>query len=123
MAIGLAFLCVVLLSTLPGWHHEEDPHTGSDIDIRPFPSSSAVMTGLVTSLAAGFFAFASALWQHTGAVSARYMVQAMGYGSFVADTGTAALVLAWVSFGLLVVPAGGLVLWKIEIDALSTLGD
>jgi hypothetical protein len=121
MAIGLAFLSAILLSTMPGWHTESDSTTGSDIEVRPFPSGTVLTVGIATSLAAGFFAFASALWQHTGAVSARYMVQAMGYGSFEAATGTAGLVLAWVGFGLLVVPAGGLVLWKIEMDEVKSL--
>jgi hypothetical protein len=38
MAIILALLSTVLLATFPGWHEERDERTGSDVDVKPFPS-------------------------------------------------------------------------------------
>jgi hypothetical protein len=38
MAVIIAFFSFILLSTFPNWHEERDEHTGSDVDVKPFPS-------------------------------------------------------------------------------------
>ena len=55
VAIILAFVTFLLLATFPGWHEERDARTGSDIDIKPFPSRPVSQVALALIFIASIF--------------------------------------------------------------------
>src|SRR4051794_22951993 len=81
VAIILAFFTFILLATFPGWHEERDERTGSDVDVKPFPSRPVSQVALALIFIASIFVLVSVLWQHTASVAAATIVQDLGNGS------------------------------------------
>ena len=102
MAIILAFACFILLATFPGWHEEIDEH-GSDRDVKPFPSRPVSQIALALIFVASVFVLVSVLWQHTASVAASTIAQDLGNGSVKSGVGTAAMILGWFGFALLII--------------------
>ena len=63
------------------------------------------------------------MWQHTAAVAASTVAQDLGNGSVKSGVGTAAMVLGWFAFGLLVVVTIGLLVMILSIRLLDQLTD
>jgi small-conductance mechanosensitive channel len=118
---GLGFLG---MATFPGWHSERDARTGSEIDIKPFPSrpvSEAVAWALV---AASLLLMVSALWQHVAAASVVAIVSTTAQGKdVVGDIGAASITLVWLSFALVMIAVQGTIVMILSIRLLDWLTD
>ncbi|KAK3075593.1 hypothetical protein LTR53_000931 [Teratosphaeriaceae sp. CCFEE 6253] len=121
VAIILAFITFLLLATFPGWHEERDARTGSDIDIKPFPSRPVSQVALALIFIASIFVLVSVLWQHTASVAAAQIAQDFGNGSVRSGVGTSAMVLGWLGFALLIVVTIGLLVMILSIHLLDKL--
>lgn len=122
VAVILAFLCFILLATFPGWHEEIDS-TGSEGEVKPFPSRPVSQAALALIFVASVFVLVSVLWQHTASVAATTIAQDMGNGSVKSGVGTSAMVLGWFGFVLLVVVTIGLLVMILSIKLLKQLTD
>jgi hypothetical protein len=122
VAIVLAFFCFILLATFPGWHEEVDI-TGSETEVKPFPSRAVSQVALALVFVASVFVLVSVLWQHTASVAASTVAQDMGNGSVKSGVGTSAMILGWFGFGLLVVVTVGLLVMILSIRLLHRLTD
>jgi len=122
VAIILAFLCLILLATFPGWHAETDA-SGSQLDVKPFPSRPVSQTALALIFISSVFVLVSVLWQHTASVAASTIAQDLGNGSVKSGVGTSAMILGWFGFGFLVVVTIGLLVMIVSIRILQDLTD
>lgn len=75
MAIVLAIFSTLLLATFPGWHEERDERTGSDVDVRPFPSRPVSQVALAATFVAAVLLLTACLWQHVAAVGKSLMCE------------------------------------------------
>lgn len=103
--MALTSLAFVLLATLPGWHQEHDAVTGSDLDIKPFPSRSVLQVILFALTFAALFLLASALWQHVAAASAATLIGSTSQGYLSGHVGSIAAILVWVPLVLVALAA------------------
>jgi hypothetical protein len=122
VAIILAFLTFLLLATFPGWHTDTSS-SGSEHEVKPFPSRPVSQVALATIFVASVFILVSVLWQHTAAVAASTVAQDLGNGSVKSGVGTTAMILGWFGFGLLVVVTLGLLVMILSIQLLDRLTD
>jgi len=122
VAIILAFICLLLLATFPGWHEEMD-ETGTERDVKPFPSRPVSQIALALIFVASVFVLVSVLWQHTASVAASTIAQDLGNGSVKSGIGTTAMVLGWFGFALLIVVTIGLLVMILSISLLAQLTD
>ena len=123
MSIILTFIAFCLLYTFPGWHYEHDDETGTDIDVKPFPSRPVAQLVLMTSLPSAVFALIAALWQHTGAISTASAIRSVYYGNVSVSVGTVSLVLMWGSFVAMAVVAIGMYVMLLSMSVLDRLTD
>lgn len=123
VAIIFAFVVFILLATFPGWHEESDPRTGSDVDVKPFPSRAVSQVALALIFISSIFVLVSVLWQHTASVAAAQIAKDFGNGSVKSGVGTTAMILGWFGFGLLVVVTIGLLIMILSIHLLDRLTD
>lgn len=121
VAIILAFVCFILLATFPGWHYEHDDLTGSDIDVKPFPSRPVCQVALALIFVSSVFVLVSVLWQHTASVAASTIAQDFGNGSVKSGVGTAAMILGWFGFALLIIVTIGLLVMLLSMSVLDKL--
>jgi len=121
VAIILAFVCFILLATFPGWHEEQDEETGSEIDVKPFPSRAVCQVALALVFVAAIFVLVSVLWQHTASVAAASVTEDFGNGSVHSGVGTSAMVLGWFGFVLLITVAIGLLFILLSMSILDRL--
>ncbi|CAG8118477.1 unnamed protein product [Penicillium salamii] len=96
VAIAMCFVTFIIISTFPGWHEETDD-TGSEREVRPFPSRPLMQLSLVSSILGFAFGFISLLWQHINSSSTATMAEILTYGAVEGHIGTAAMALGWVS--------------------------
>lgn len=122
VAIVLAFVCFLLLATFPGWHEEHDDN-GSDREVKPFPSRPVSQVALALIFVASVFVLVSVLWQHTASVGASTIAQDLGNGSVKSGVGTAAMILGWFGFALLIIVTIGLLVMILSIRILAELTD
>ncbi|KAB8260219.1 Ca2+ regulator and membrane fusion protein Fig1-domain-containing protein [Aspergillus pseudonomiae] len=122
VAVILAFFCFILLATFPGWHEEIDS-TGSEREVKPFPSRPVSQAALALIFVASVFVLVSVLWQHTASVAASTIAQDMGNGSVKSGVGSSAMVLGWFGFGLMVVTTIGLLVMILSIKLIRQLTD
>lgn len=142
VAIILAFITFLLLATFPGWHEEHDGRTGSEVDVKPFPSRPVSQVALALIFIASIFILVSVLWQHTASVAAAQVAQDFGNGSVLSGVGTTAMgesniavkvqvdhnanssiVLGWISFAICVLVTIGLLVMILSIHLLDRLTD
>lgn len=122
MAIILGFFSFLLLATFPGWH--EDPVTsGSELDVKPFPSRPVSQVALSCSFVAGILCLIAALWQHVGSVGAAAMAETANFGNVRTEIGAGAMAMAWIGFVLLAIVAIGLFVMILSIVVLDRLTD
>ncbi|MCJ1297340.1 hypothetical protein MMC08_000126 [Hypocenomyce scalaris] len=122
VAIVLAFICFLLLATFPGWHQETDER-GSERDVKPFPSRPVSQVALALIFVSSIFVLVSVLWQHTASVAASTIAQDLGNGSVKSGVGTAAMVLGWFGFALLIIVTIGLLVMILSINLVAQLTD
>ena len=121
VAIVLAFFTFILLATFPGWH--EEPDIGNDKEVKPFPSRPVSQIALALIFISSIFVLVSVLWQHTASVAAAEIAQDLGNGSVKSGVGTAAMVLGWFGFVLLIIVTIGLLVMILSIHLLKKLVD
>ena len=97
--------------------------TGSDREVKPFPSRALTRSTCAFLAAAILFALLSSLWQHTAAVAFATAVQNMAYGSVKSEVGAMAIGLGWASFGLYVVAFCVVLVEILSIQILDDLID
>lgn len=122
VAVILAFFCFLILASFPGWHEERDA-TGSEQDVRPFPSRPVSQVALALIFVASVFVLVSVLWQHTASVAASTIAQDLGNGSVRSGVGATAMILGWFGFALLIIVTIGLLVMIISISMLDKLTD
>ncbi|KAJ5998749.1 hypothetical protein N7451_006559 [Penicillium sp. IBT 35674x] len=122
VAVILAFFCFILLATFPGWH-EEVGDSGSDVEVKPFPSRPVSQAALALIFVSSVFVLVSVLWQHTASVAASTIAQDMGNGSVKSGVGTSAMVLGWFGFVLMVIVTVGLLVMILSIRMIRKLTD
>ena len=120
IAIVLAFLCFLVLATFPGWHEDTDA-TGSERDLRPFPSRPVSQASLALIFMSSVFVLVSVLWQHTASVAASTIAKDIGNGSVKSGVGTTAMILGWFGFALLVIVTVGLLMMILSIRMITQL--
>ena len=120
-AVALATLSVLGMATFPSWREDIDPSTGSDVDVKPFPSRPVSQVCLAFSAAAALLSLLASLWQHTAAVSISSLVETTSYGYVKAGIGTSAMVLGWIGFFLFATVAIGLLVLMLSIRRLDRL--
>lgn len=123
VAIILAFFTFILLATFPGWHEERDLQTGSDVDVKPFPSRPVSQVALALIFISSIFVLVSVLWQHTASVAASVIAQDFGNGSIKSGVGTSAMILGWFGFSLLIIVTIGLLVMLLSMSVLDKLTD
>lgn len=123
MAIVLAFFSTLLLATFPGWHEERDERTGSDVDVKPFPSRPVSQAALTASFVAAVLLLTASLWQHVGAVGAAAMAEIANVGNVGTSIGTNAMAMAWVAVTLQIIVVVGLFNMILSIILLDRLTD
>lgn len=119
-ANALAFITICLLSTFPGWHPERDD-SGSDREVKPFPSREISSIALAASTLASMLALVSMMWQHTASVAAATTAQDLGYGTVRSEVGATTLALGWVGFALMALAAVGLLVLVLSLSVLDAL--
>ena len=111
--------CFVLV-TFPGWQDEVD-ETGSEREIKPFPSKTQIYSYLALSCAASLLFFTSTLWQHSSAVSYVTALQIAFEGAIVGRVGVAAMALGWVGTVTAVLMTVGASTYIVSVWALNAL--
>lgn len=123
MVVVLSFFCFILLATFPGWHEERDQVTGSDVDVKPFPSRPVSQVACACAFVAGMLSLISTLWQHVGAVGAAAMAESANYGNVKSWIGAGAMAMGWLSFTLIILVFVGLTVMILSIMVLDRLTD
>lgn len=123
MAIVTIFAAFIMLSTFPGWHEERDELTGSDVDVKPFPSRPVSQAALACCFVAAVLLLVSSLWQHVGAVGAAAMADAAYFGNVKTAIGSTSMLLSWISFSVATVSTIALLVMIISIVVLDRLTD
>jgi uncharacterized membrane protein len=121
--MALAGLAFVGLATFPGWVEEHDETTGSDIDVKPFPSRAVSQAIAFVLLMASLLILVSCLWQHVAAASVVTTVSSMSQQRIAGHVGAVAAVLVWLSLTLVVFTFLGILVMIISIYTLDLLTD
>ena len=121
--MALAGLAFVGLATFPGWVEEHDETTGSDIDVKPFPSRAVSQAIAFVLLMASLLILVSCLWQHVAAASVVTTVSSMTQRKVVGHVGAVAAVLVWLSLAFFVFTFLGILVMIISIFTLDLLTD
>lgn len=122
-SVGLALLALILFNTFPGWHEERDITTGSDIDVKPFPSRPVLMACLACTGLASLFTFTSALWQHTAAATAATVLETSAVSLIKGSVGSVGTVLAWLIFGIWIITFIATLVMYLSVLLLARLTD
>ena len=100
-----------------------DDVTGSEIEIKPFPSRGKIHFSLLFSFLATMFGLIGTIWQHTSAVTAATLLAASTSGAIKAHVGAAATSFAWVGTILFFVALTGMAMLRMSVSALESMTD
>ncbi|KAJ5736579.1 Ca2+ regulator and membrane fusion protein Fig1-domain-containing protein [Penicillium malachiteum] len=120
IVVAAAAICFLMLATFPGWHEELD-ETGSDVEIKPFPSRPVSHAALATSAVGFSFGLIAALWQHINSAAAASMAEKLSYGQITGHVGPAAMAFGWIGVVLIGVVAHGLLVMIMSISLIRKL--
>jgi hypothetical protein len=118
ITVSLVFVSILLISTFPGWHVDEDAE-GSEREVKPFPSRPVTNLVLALLTLSSLLMFVSVFWQHIAAASALSMVHSLSYGTVKVSVGTVAMVLGWGSVALDIIVAIGIYVMIASIRILT----
>lgn len=121
--MALAGLGFAGLSTFLEWREQRDARTGSDIDIKPFPSRPVSHAVAFALLMASLLLLVSSLWQHVAAATLVTTVSSMSQGKLVGHVGAAAATLIWLFVAFIVTTFIGLLVMILSIHLLDSLED
>ncbi|GAB1198082.1 hypothetical protein APSETT444_007390 [Aspergillus pseudonomiae] len=113
---------IVFDGTFPGWHEEVD-ETGSEREVKPFPSRPVSQAALGLSSLGFIFALISILWQHINSSAAGTMAESLTYGAIESHVGTAAMILGWAAVACLGIVTLALLVMIMSISLLRRLTD
>lgn len=119
--MALTCLDFVALASFPGWTEARDETTGSDFDIKPYPSRAISEATAFALLMASLLILASCLWQHVAAALVVTTVSSMSQQRVVGHVGATAAVLVWLSLALVVFTFLGILVMIISIHMLDLL--
>lgn len=119
----MMLLAFFALSTFPNWSVEVDARTGSEIDIKPFPSRPVSRAAAAALELGSLILLVSAMWQHVAAASAASMISTSLPGQLETHVGPAAVALAWIAFAMAALPAVGIEIMITSIKLLDELTD
>ncbi|KNG84971.1 hypothetical protein ANOM_006786 [Aspergillus nomiae NRRL 13137] len=122
VAVVATFICLLALGTFPGWHEEVD-ETGSEREVKPFPSRPVSQAALGLSSLGFIFALISILWQHINSSAAGTMAESLTYGAIESHVGTAAMILGWAAVACLGIVTLALLVMIMSISLLRRLTD
>ncbi|KAJ6125565.1 hypothetical protein N7471_012882 [Penicillium samsonianum] len=120
IVVALAFICILLLSTFPGWHEEVDDG-GSMREVKPFPSRQVTMICLLDLIAGFGFGLISVLWQHINSSATVTMTEMLSYGAVSGHVGGTAMALGWISVGLISLVGLGILVMILSIELIRKL--
>jgi hypothetical protein len=123
IAVVSASISILLLATFPGWREERDVRTGSDIDVKPFPSRPVSQLALAATFVSAVHLLIASLWQHVGSVGAAAMAESANYGNVRTDIGVGAVTMIWVACALQFFATMSLLAVVISIMVLERLTD
>jgi hypothetical protein len=123
MSVVLVFFRVILLATFSGWHEERDVRTGSDVDVKSFPSRPVSQVALACTFVGSVLLLVASLWQHVGAVGAAAMAARANMGNVKTSIGAGAIAIGWISFTLTMIVTIGLLVMILSIVVLDRLTD
>jgi len=104
IAIVLMILASLLLATFPGWHVEVNS-SGSDVDVKPFPSKPISQLVCVLLIGSSFVLFVATLWQHSAAVIVAAMMPRFTSPALTTHVSPIAVALEWLAWALVSVAA------------------
>ncbi|PYI02957.1 hypothetical protein BO78DRAFT_452704 [Aspergillus sclerotiicarbonarius CBS 121057] len=116
IVIALCAICLLLLSTIPGFHDN-----GHGVEEAPFPQRPAVIGAVLAGWFAFGFSLVSILWQHINSGSTASMTGILTYGTVSGHVGGAAMALGWIAVALLGIVALGLYVMNAAIELLRGL--
>jgi len=108
----------LLLSTFPGWHTEDDG-SGSEREVKPFPSRTVSYIVLTLLALASLLIFVSVFWQHIASSAAVTMGQSLSYGAVKGKVGVLAMVLGWIAVFLDILSMLAILIMILSIKALA----
>jgi hypothetical protein len=112
------------LATFPGWRTEYDERTGSDIDIKPFPSSTASKVASLPLGSASLLLMISALWQHVAAASVVAIISNTAQrNNVVGHVGAGSVALVWLSFASTAIAFQSLMITVVTVFDFHRLTD
>jgi hypothetical protein len=120
-SVALSFIALLGLSTFPSWYSEVDSFTGSEVDVKPFPSRPVAQVCLGLSSMAALFSLVSALWQHTSAASAAAVIEVSAFGTVHTHIGGVAVALVWLGLVFVIITTIGLLFMLLSMTALDRL--
>ena len=100
-----------------------DRLTGSDVDVKPFPSRPVSEVALSCAFVGAMLNLVASLWQHVGSVGAAAMAETVHYGNVKSSIGTAAMAMGWVGFLFMALAAIALIIMILSIIVLDRLTD
>jgi hypothetical protein len=119
-SIILGTAAILLLSTFPGWHSEYS-ETGSETEVKPFPSRRVLHLAAACLGISTMFSGISVLWQHIAAVAVATSTTTLIRGAVKSHVGTAGMALAWAATFLLAIPMLRLLVKIYSIRVLDML--
>ncbi|CAI7627224.1 unnamed protein product [Penicillium glandicola] len=122
LVVALMFICFLVLSTFPGWHHEVDDD-GSEREVKAFPSQMSIITCLLLTSTSFGFGLMSALWQHINSSATATMTEILTYGAISGRVGGVAMALGWLSTGLIAFTCIWLFVIILSIEFIRRLTD
>ncbi|KAJ5252860.1 hypothetical protein N7489_003270, partial [Penicillium chrysogenum] len=120
IVVALMFICLLLLSTFPGWHDEVD-EDGHETEVKPFPSEAVLLASLLAVSASSGFGFITILWQHVNSSATATMAEILTYGAVSGHVGGVAMALGWLSIGLVALVCVSLWGLKLSISLIRSV--
>lgn len=117
MVVTLMFICILSLSTFPGWHEEVNDN-GSEYEVKPFPSQISLSICLLAVSASFGFGLISILWQHINSSATATMTEILTYGAVSGHVGAVAMALGWLSIGLIAIVCMALFMMKLTLTMI-----
>ncbi|EEH37966.2 hypothetical protein PAAG_00887 [Paracoccidioides lutzii Pb01] len=121
-SIPFVFICFLLLSTFPGWH-EKLYSSGSEQEVRPFPSRLVSQLATVLVGLASLLIFVSVFWQHISSAAGVTMGEELNYGAVDGHIGVVSMVLGWGGVIGTALVFLGLIIMLMSISIVSKLID
>jgi hypothetical protein len=122
VVIVACVIAFILMSTFPGWH-EESGGSGSDIEVKPFPSRQ-VLRGVLIVLVIGFgLGIISILWQHINSSSTASVAEILSYGAVSGHVGAGSMALGWISVAIIGLVGTAILTMILSISMLRKLTD